>query len=197
MRMEDLQYPPKLWRTGATQKWHPAIAPTGLDIWTSSKTFYISFAEIPWGINGIGVFISPWLPLGCPRDDPTAQGSLGLAPCWEGSGEEQYRCRASALPGHWPWRVTGCDGSQWDQEVGQGVGTRRLVPPHLLFHLPAPFPGLSGQVGQGVWERCTLRQSVADGQTQGLSSRGVGNENQIGNELPGAEPFGAAEGCRC
>lgn len=84
------------------------------------------------GHYGIGVFIS--------RDGTAAQGSLGLDPCWEGTGEEQYGCKASALPGHWPWRVTGCDCSQRDQGVGAGGGDTPLLPPHLPFHLPAPFP---------------------------------------------------------
>lgn len=94
---------------------------------------------------------------------------------------------------HWPRRVAGCDRSQRDQEVGQGVGTHRLVTPHLPFHLPAPFPALSGQVGRGTWGS-PLRH---DGQIQGLSPQSVGNENQTQNELPGAEPFGAAKGCGC
>lgn len=59
----------------------------------------------------------------------------------------------------------GFEPSQWDQEVGQEVGTHRFVPLHLLFCLPAPFLALSGQVGQGVWGS-PLRDGVIDGQTR-------------------------------
>lgn len=46
------------------------MAPTDLDIRTSFQTFFISFAEIPWGINEISVLIPPAYPPppeGCSR----------------------------------------------------------------------------------------------------------------------------------
>lgn len=64
------------------------------------------------------------------------------------AGRSSSGARPVPCQDHWPWRVTGCDRSQRDREVEQEVGTHPGVLPHLPFHLPAPFPALSGWHGQ-------------------------------------------------